>query len=204
MSNSLQPDGLQHTRLPCLLLPPRVCSNSCLLSQWCRPTTSSSVAPFSSCPQCFPASRSFPMSRLFASGGQSIGVSAFTEVCVHAQSLRSFPILWDPIDCSPPGSSAHGILQARILEWFAISFSRGSSQSMDQTHLSLLHWQAGSLPLTPTGKPYWSRVNLKCHFRNHVSSAGGTGTLPGRGTKIPHATGHCQKKFKKIFKLEFF
>ena len=67
--------GLQHTRLPCPSLYPRVCSNSCPLSQWCHPTISSSVAPFSSCPQSFPVSRSFPMSLLFASGGQSIGAS---------------------------------------------------------------------------------------------------------------------------------
>ena len=133
MSNSLQPHELQHTRLPCLLLSPRVCSNSCLLSQWCHPTTSSSVAPFSSCPQCFPASRSFLMSWLFASGGYSIGASAFTEIRVHAQLLQSFLILWDPMDCSPPGSSAHGILQARILGWSAISFSRESSWTMDRT-----------------------------------------------------------------------
>ena len=58
---------------------PRVCSNSCPSSQWCHPTISSSVVPFS-CPQSFPASRSFPMSQLFTSGGQSIGVSASTSV----------------------------------------------------------------------------------------------------------------------------
>ena len=57
-----------------------VCSNSCALSQWCHPTISSSVIPFSSCPQSFPAPRSFPMSQLFASGGQSIGASALTSV----------------------------------------------------------------------------------------------------------------------------
>ena len=56
-------------------LSPGVCSNSCPLIQWCHPTISSSVAPFSSCPQSFPASRSFPLSQLFTSGGQSIGVS---------------------------------------------------------------------------------------------------------------------------------
>ena len=73
-----------------------------------------------------------------------------------------------------------------------------------QRLLCLRHWQAGSLPLAPTGKPYWSIVKLKCHFRVHISNAGGTGAFPGRGTKIPHAMGHCQKKSKKPFKLEFF
>ena len=64
------------TRLPCLSPSPEVCSNLCLLSQWCHPTISSSVIPFSSCPQSFPASGSFPMSQLFPLGGQSTGTSA--------------------------------------------------------------------------------------------------------------------------------
>ena len=76
VSNSLWPHGLQHARLPCPSPRPRVCSNSCPLSQWCHPTTSSSVLPFSSYLQSFPASRSFPMSQFFESAGQSIGASA--------------------------------------------------------------------------------------------------------------------------------
>ena len=76
MSSFLQPHGLQHIMLPCPSLSPRVCSNSCLLSQWCHSTISSSVVPFSSCPQSFPATGSFPMSWLFRPGGQSIGASA--------------------------------------------------------------------------------------------------------------------------------
>ena len=75
VSDSLQPQGLQHARLPCPSPPPRACSNSCPLSQWCYPTISSSVIPFSSCLQSFPASESFLMSQFFASGGQSIGAS---------------------------------------------------------------------------------------------------------------------------------
>ena len=80
MSDSLQPHELQHTRPPCPSPTPRVYPNSCPLSWWCHPTISSSVVPFSSCPQSFPASESFQMSQLFASGGQSIGVSASTWV----------------------------------------------------------------------------------------------------------------------------
>ena len=80
MSNSLRPHGLHHTRLPCPSLSPRVCSNSCPLSWWCHPTISSSVVPFSSCLQYFPASPSFPMSLLFASGVRSIGASASASV----------------------------------------------------------------------------------------------------------------------------
>ena len=76
MSNSLLPHGLQHTRLPRPSPTPGAYSNLCPLSRWCHPTISSSVVPFSSCPEFFPASWSFPMSQLFASGGQSIGVSA--------------------------------------------------------------------------------------------------------------------------------
>jgi len=76
MSDSLWPHKLQHTKLPCSSLSPRVCSNSYSLSQWCHPTILSSVTSFSSCPQSFPASGSFPTSQLFASGDQSIGASA--------------------------------------------------------------------------------------------------------------------------------
>ena len=80
VSDSLWPHGLQHARLPCPSSTPRTCSNSCPLSQWCHPTISSFVVPFSSCLQSFLASGSFQMSQLFASGGQSIGVSASTSV----------------------------------------------------------------------------------------------------------------------------
>ena len=72
--------GLQHSRSPCPSSAPGVYPNSCPLSQWCHSTISSSVIPFSSCFQSFPASESFPMSQVFASGGQSIGVSASTSV----------------------------------------------------------------------------------------------------------------------------
>ena len=83
----------QHTRLPCPSVSPGVCSNSCPLSWWCHPTISSSVVPFSSCLQSFPISRSFPMSRLFLSGGQSIRASASTSVLpVNIQDW--FPLGW--------------------------------------------------------------------------------------------------------------
>ena len=76
VSNTLWPHGLQHTRLPSPSPTPRACPNSCPSSRWCHPIILSSVFPFSSCLQSFPASRSFPMSQFFASGGQSIGASA--------------------------------------------------------------------------------------------------------------------------------
>ena len=75
MSDSLRLHGLQHSRLPCPSQAPGVRSDSCLLSQWCRPTISSFATPLS-CLQSFPASGSFPVSRLFTSSGQSIGASA--------------------------------------------------------------------------------------------------------------------------------
>jgi len=80
MSNSLWPHGLQHARPPCPSPTPRVYSNSCPSRRWCHPTISSSVIPFSSRLQSFPASGSFPVSQFFASGGQSIGVSASASI----------------------------------------------------------------------------------------------------------------------------
>ena len=80
MSNTLRPHGPQHASPPCPSPTPRVCSNSCTLSRWCHPTISSSVIPFSSCLQSFPASGSFLMSQFFTSGGQSIVVSASASV----------------------------------------------------------------------------------------------------------------------------
>ena len=80
VSDSLQPNGLQHARPPCPLPIPEVYSNSSPLSPWCHPTISSSVVRFSSCLKSFPASGSFQMNQFFASGGQSIGVSASASV----------------------------------------------------------------------------------------------------------------------------
>ena len=80
LSSSLRPHESQHARLPCPSPTPGVHPNSCPSSRWCHPAISSSVVPFSSCPQSLPASGSFPMSQLFAWGGQSIGVSALASV----------------------------------------------------------------------------------------------------------------------------
>ena len=93
VSDCLRPHGLQHARPPCPSLTPRVYSNSCSLSWWCHSTVSSSVVPVSFCLQSFPASGSFPMSQLFASGGQRIGVSASTSVLpMNIQDW--FPLGW--------------------------------------------------------------------------------------------------------------
>ena len=92
-SDSLQPHGMQHSRPPCPSPTPGVYSDSCPSSQWCHPTISSSVIPFSSCLQSFPASGSFPMGQLFAPGGQSIGISASASVLpMNIQDW--FPLGW--------------------------------------------------------------------------------------------------------------
>ena len=93
VSDTLRPHDPQHTRLPCPSPTPGVYPNSCSLSQWFHLTTSSSVIPFSSCPQSLPPSGSFPMSQLFASCGQSIGVSASTSV-LPMNTQDWFPSGW--------------------------------------------------------------------------------------------------------------
>ena len=104
VSDSLRPLELQHARPPCPSPIPAVHPNPCPLSCWCHPTVSSSVVPFSSCPQSFPASGSFPMSLLFTSGGQSIGVSTSTSV---------FPM--NTQDWSPLGWTGRISLQSKGL-----------------------------------------------------------------------------------------
>ena len=91
VSDSLPPYGLQHVRPPCPSPTPGVYSNSCALSRWCHPTISSSVIPFSSCLQSFPATGPFPRSEFFTSGGSSIGVSA--SVLVLPMNIQDwFPL----------------------------------------------------------------------------------------------------------------
>ena len=138
VSNSLRPHGLQHARPPCPSPTPGVYSNSCHLSQWCHPTISSSVVPFSSCPQSFPASGSFPMSQLFVSGGQSIGVSASTSVLpMNTQD-------WSP------------------LEWTAFSLqSKGLSRSSPTPQFKSINSSALSFLHSPT------LTSIHDYWRNH-------------------------------------
>ena len=112
MSNSLQPCGLQHARLPCLSLSPRVCSKSCPLSQWCHPTISSSVTPFSSCPQSF--SVSFPMSQLF--------------------TIR-WPKFWNFSFSFSPSDEYSGFISFRM-DWFNLLAVQGTLKSLLQHHSS--------------------------------------------------------------------
>ena len=90
MSDSLWPYGLKHARLPCPSLTPGACSNSCPSNRWCHPTIPFSVVPFSSCPQSFPASGSFPVSQFFISDGQSTGAST-SALSMNIQDL--FPLV---------------------------------------------------------------------------------------------------------------
>ena len=93
LSNSLRPHGLQHARPPSPSWTPGVYPNSCPLSWWYHPTISFTIVPFSSCPQSFPASGSSQMSQLFASGGQSIAVSASASV-LPMNIWDWFPLGW--------------------------------------------------------------------------------------------------------------
>ena len=95
ISNSLWPHGLQQARLPCPSLSHGACSNSCWLSQWCHLTISASVTSYSSCLQSFPASGFFPVSQLFALGGQSTGASAlasFLPVNIQGRFLLAWTV----------------------------------------------------------------------------------------------------------------
>ena len=131
VSHSLKSYGLQHTRLPCPSLCPQICSNSCPLSQWCHPTTSSFVAPFSSCPQSFPASGSFPMSWLFTSSGQSIG--AYTSASFLPVNIQGcFPLRLTGLILKFKGLS---IVFSSITVWKHQFFSaQPSSQSNSHIH----------------------------------------------------------------------
>ena len=128
MSDSLRPHESQHARPPCPSPTPWVHSNSCPLSQWCHPAISSSVVPFSSCPQSLPASEYFPVSQLFAWGGQSIGIlSGVISPLISSSISGTYPSGEFPFQYPIvlPFHTVHGILKVRILKWFAIPFSSG-------------------------------------------------------------------------------
>ena len=150
MSNSLRSHGLQHTRLPCASPSSRVCSNSCPLSQRCHPTISSSVVPFSSCLQSFPASGSYPVSQLFTSGGQQT--------------------YWS-LNFSISSSNEYSGLVSFRIDWFDLPAVQGTLKSLLQHHsskASILWYSAfftvqHSHPYMTTGKTIawaiWSFVD---------------------------------------------
>ena len=128
VSNCLHPHGLQHARLPCPPPLPRAYSDSCPLSHWCHPTISSSVIPFSSRLQSFPASGSFLMRRLFASGGQSIGASVSASVLpMNIQGW--FPLdwqVWSPC-CPKDSQESSPIPQFKSINSSMLSLLYGST-----------------------------------------------------------------------------
>ena len=141
MSNSLWPHELQHTRLTCPSPTPRVHSNSRPSSQWCHPAISSSVTPFSSCPQSLPASGSFPVSQHFTWGGQSIGVSASASV-----------LPMNTQDWSPLGWTGWLSLQSRDLQE---SSPAQHFKSINSSVLSFLH-----SPTLTSIHDYWKNHSL--------------------------------------------
>ena len=139
MADSLWPHGLQHSRLPCPSLYPRVCSNSRPLSRWCHPTISSSVVPFSH-RQSFSASGSFQMSQFFKSGGQNIGASASASVL--PMNIQ---------DWSPLGWTG----------WISLK-SKGLSESINSLVLSFLYG-----PTLTSTHDYWKNHSFDYpHFTN--------------------------------------
>ena len=126
VSYSLWPCGLQHTRPPCPSLFSRICSDSCPLSQWCHPAISSPVTPFFSCLQSFPASGSFPMSRFFASGGQSIRVSTSASVLpmnIQGQFPVNIRIDWFDLLTSKGLSRVFSSITIQKHQFFSTQFS---------------------------------------------------------------------------------
>ena len=139
VSNSLRPHESQHARPPCPSLNPGVHSNSCPSSQWCHPAISSFVTSFSSCPQSLPASGSFPISQLFASGGQSIGVSASASVLpMNTQA-------WSPLGWTG---------------WISLQ-SKGLSRVFSNTTVQNINFLALSFFHSPT------LTSIHDHWKNH-------------------------------------
>ena len=131
VSNSLWPHELEHARPPCPSPTPGVHPNSCPLSQWCHPAISSSVIPFSSCHRSLPASGSFPMSQLFAWGGQSTGVSALASV-LPKESQGWSPLEWTGwISLQSKGLSRRSNTTVQKHQFFG---AQPSSQSNSRIH----------------------------------------------------------------------
>ena len=140
LSDSLQPHGLQDTSLPCPSLSPGVCSDSCPLSRWCHPTISTSVSPFFSCPQSFPASESFPVSQLFTSGGQSIVASASVlPMNIQGWSFR--------------------------IDWFDLLAVQGTQESSPAPQFESINSSAFNLlygPALTSVHDYWKKHSSDC------------------------------------------
>ena len=137
---TLGPHGLQHARLPCPSLSPRICLNSCPSSRWCHSTILSSVVPFSSCLQSFSASRSFLVSHFFTLGGQSTGVSLSLSIS--------------------PSNEYSWLISFRI-DWFDLSAVQGTLKSLLQHHSS----KASILQCSPFFSP--ALTSIHGYWKNH-------------------------------------
>ena len=170
MSDSLWSHGLQHARLPCPSLTPEAYSNSCPSSQWCHPTISSTIIPFSSCLQSFLASQSFIMSQFFASGGQSVGASASASILpVNIQSWLPFSLTGlMPLHCfcycfCTNYHESNGLKQHEFIilhfwrsedqSWVSWGYNQGVSRAVsllealgENPSLTLWHLEAAHIP----------------------------------------------------------
>ena len=169
MSNSLQPHGLQHTRLPCPSPSPRVCPSSYPLSQWCLPTISSSVTRFSSCPQSFQASGSFPRSQLFTSDGLSIGASASV-------------LLMNIVGWFPLGLTSLISLQSKGLSRV---FSSTTTQKQQFFGAQPSLWSKSHIRTWLLAKPCGSAGEESACNAGDLDSIPGSGRSPGEGKGYP-------------------
>ena len=165
VSDSLRPHEPQHARPPCPSPAAGVYSNSRPLSRWRHPTISSWVIPLSSCPQSFPTSALFKwvssshqVAKVLEFQLQHLGFIIWPVQCSAANTIDWIYI--DPMDCSPPGSSVHGVLQARILEWVAMPSFRGSSQPRGRTQVS--HNASGFFTVWDTREAYIDQTYIQC------------------------------------------
>ena len=154
MSNSLWPYGLKHARLPCLSPTPRACSNSCPSSQWCHPTISSSIVPFS-CLQSFPGSASFPRSQFLLSGGQSTTVSGSASV-LPRNIQKQFPFRMDWFDLLEVQRTLESLLQHCSLK---VSILQCSAFFMVQ--LSHPYMTTGKTMMSPSRRDLMLMKNTK-------------------------------------------
>jgi len=156
VSDSLQPHGLQHTRLPCPSPSPSVYSNSCPLSWWCLPTTSSSIAPFSSCPQSFPVSGSFLVSWLVASGGQVLELQHQSFQWTFRVDFLQDWLVWSP--CSPRDSQESSpASQFESINSLALSLLYGPILACSLWSHTYMQWLS-----TPRYKACWEIQSIRC------------------------------------------
>ena len=171
MSDSLRPHESQHARPPCPSPTPRVYSDSCPSSRWCHPAISSSVMPFSSCPQSLPASGSFPMSQLFTQGGQSTGVSA---------SVSVLPM--NTQDWSPLGWTGWISLQSkglsRVFSNTTVQKHQFFGTQLSSQSNSHIHTWPLEKPQPWPDRPFLSSAPYKMHIPNDTGAKEEAGWIP--------------------------